>query len=239
MKRPTVVVGKRLIYDVRVIVSVIAAVLLLVAVVSYELGLNQAGYNRMRTVQVQGELRRANKKLQDDNKRLSERVAILDTAMAVDRETYRQVELELAELQNRILDQQEDLEFYRGIVDEGDGSGLRIQAFSISEGLREDEFDLRVVLAQALRSSREVSGSVELTVEGTRDGEPIRLRLRDIALEGDQRRIAYSFRYFQDLKVPVRLPAGFSPDRVRVLVRPGGKSAKTVEEFFVWRVESG
>jgi hypothetical protein len=37
----------------------------------------------------------------------------------------------------------------------------------------------------------------------------------------------------------VRLPPGFTPERVHVLVRPAGKAAKTVEEFFVWRVESG
>ena len=104
---------------------------------------------------------------------------------------------------------------------------------------RTGDYDLQLVLAQALRSSGDVKGAIELAVEGQQGGTPTRLELAQLRASQAAGELAYSFRYFQDLKVRIRLPEGFAPERVHVLVRPAGKAAKTVEEFFVWRVESG
>ena len=96
-----------------------------------------------------------------------------------------------------------------------------------------------VVLAQAFRSTRLVSGQVEMVIEGLQAGEPARLGLTELAPESDASRIAYSFRYFQDLKAEIVIPDGFEPERVHVIVRVKGKNSKTVEDFFVWEVKSG
>jgi hypothetical protein len=168
---------------------------------------------------------------------LSEQVAILATATKIDREAYRQIEAELAELQNKILAQQENIEFYRGIVNEDDGSVLRIQDFKVLVGSREHVYELRLVLARALRSNREVSGQVELIIEGLLRGAPVQYTLDEVSLDGG--RLRYEFLYFEDLKSVIALPAEFQPERVHILVRPKGKSAKIVDEFFVWQPETG
>lgn len=206
----------------------------------FELGQNRAGFNRLAAMGERAQLEAEIERLTTDNKRLSEQVAALDVAARVDREAYKQVEGELIALQTRILEQQEDIEFYKGIVNENDGTGLRIQDFQVSRGLGEREFDVRLVLAQAFRSDRQVSGEVDLVIEGMQRGKAARLGLAELGGEGaGGKPLKYSFRYFQDLKAAVVLPAGFDPERVHVIVRTRGKTSKTVEEFFIWDVKPG
>jgi hypothetical protein len=150
------------------------------------------------------------------------------------------VESELVTLQARILEQQEDIEFYKGIVNENDGTGLRIQDFQISPGLGEREYDVRLVLAQAFRSDRKVSGKVDVIIEGVQRGKAARLGLAELgSSDGADALLRYSFRYFQDLNAAVVLPEDFAPERVHVIIKSSGKTAKTVEEFFIWDVKAG
>jgi hypothetical protein len=239
MTSSNVIVAQRRWLSLPVAAAIAAALAALVGYFAYDAGLQRAGFNRSEASAQQAELVSGNRDLVTENKALSERIAVLETANTVDREAYRQVEAQLIELQDKILAQQEDIEFYRGIVDEDDGSLLRIQAFAVRAGLGPQDYELQLVLAQALRSKGDVSGSVRLALEGQRNGAAERLEMREFsgAAAGDGLR--YSFRYFQDLKSPVTLPEGFQPERVHIRVNPQGKGAKTVEEFFAWQVDSG
>jgi len=241
MNRNKVVVTHRSLLKGRLVAVLSIALVLSVAYLMYELGLSRAGFNRFESMDARVELERENAKLLAELKQQREQIAVLETAAKIDREGYSKVEDELIELQSRILDQQEDIEFYKGIVNENDGTGLRIQAFQVIKGLGAQEFDLRLVLAQAFRKDRQVSGSVEIVVEGLQRGEAVRLALGKLGLPGSKGsgRLNYSFRYFQDLRAGLVLPADFVPERVHVIVHPKGKTSKTVEDFFVWKVKPG
>ena len=241
MNRSRVVVGRRSAFGGQIWLLVIIAAAGLTGYLMYDLGLSKAGFRSSEAAREIGALKAENKALRKTNKELSERVAILETAAKIDQEAYRQVDARITELQARIVDQQEDIEFYRGIVGEDDGSELRIQSFQILAGLRDREFELRLVLAQALSASREISGKVELELEGLQRNESVTLGLSDLGLGDQGGTLSYGFRYFEDLKASVTLPADFEPQRVRVVLRPQGgrgKSAKTVEEFYAWRPEN-
>jgi len=240
MNRSKMIVAKHSLRTRRLVQAGALCVLLVMALVMYEFGLKRAGFSRMSALESTARLQGEKQDLEAENKELRERLAVLETAAKIDREAYGDVESELSELQNRILEQQEDIEFYKGIVNENDGTGLRIQDFSVSRGLGEREFDLRLVLAQAFRATRQVSGQVEMVIEGMQGGEPTRLGLAELAPEtGADDRLAYSFRYFQDLKAEILIPPDFVPERVHVIVRSKGKNPKTVEDFFVWNVKPG
>ena len=205
----------------------------------YEFGLSRAGFSHFESLQKRNLIATENRELAARNKELSERVAVLEMAAKVDREAYGVVEAELITLQARILEQQEDIEFYKGIVNENDGTGLRIQDFQVSRGIGEREYDLQLVLAQAFRSDRKVSGKVSVVIEGVRRGKAARLDLNELGAEGASKPLRYSFRYFQDLKAAVVLPEDFTPERVHVIVKSAGKTSKTVEEFFIWDIKAG
>jgi hypothetical protein len=237
MNRPSVISNGRAVFSLPVWAAIVLVTAILSGYLMYDLGLARAGFRSSDAARQIEELSAGNDKLSAANKVLSERVAVLETANKVDQEAYRQIENELAALQSRILQQQEDIEFYRGIVGEDGGSQLRIQSFRVLPGMQEGVYELRLVLAQALRAGRDIRGKVELQLEGSLNGEVQGLGLTELG--ADETALRYDFRYFQDLKVAIVLPAGFEPQRMQISVRPRDKNAETVEEFFVWQPENG
>ena len=146
----------------------------------YVAGQSRAGFNRIQTEREIAALRNELVGQRAENLALREKIALLDTAAKIDSEAYRRVEAGLVDLQSKILDQQEDIAFYRGIVSPDDTAGLRIQNFSLSRAIDPRTFNMQLVLAQAFRSDRQVTGHVELSIEGVRQGEPVRLGLGEL-----------------------------------------------------------
>ncbi len=204
----------------------------------YELGRFQAGYHRIAVAEQRSELKDRIAELERIRRDLRAQLTRIETSRAIDREAYAQVEANLAELQSQILEQQEDLAFYRGIVSPADGaSGLRIQKFEVFRRSEGSLYRLRLVLVQAMKHDRRASGVVHVSIEGAREGEPVTYALADLSPDGTDQ-LAYSFRYFQDFDHDVVLPTGFVPHRVNVEVSPRGRPARTIRESFDWDVKS-
>ena len=243
MTQPQVVVSKRDSRSRRILISALVCMVLLAVVGAYELGQYRAGFSRVDSLQQAAALEDQNRELQFRNRELSEQLAILETAAKVDQAAYGEVENQLQQMQDQILQQQEDIEFYKGIVNENDGTGLRIQDFEVSAGVGPRHYELRLVLAQAFRSTRQVSGTVEILLEGMQGTEVARLSLPELAdpqaSDTADAALEYSFKYFQDLKAAIVLPEGFEPERFRVIVRPKGRGSKTVEDIFEWDAKAG
>ena len=219
----------------------IAAILLL-AFLAYEIGQIRGGHNRLDAIGDKRALKRELAAAEQENAVLRERVALLETAEKIDREAYRQVEQEIQQLQQQVLQQEEDLDFYRGIVSPVDRRpGLRIQDFRVERLADMDRsFQLQLLLAQALRNDRTVKGHVELKVAGIRNGKPYMMQLSDLTNnDRSSDRLAFSFRYFQDLEADITLPADFKPGRVIVRVLPAGSGGGKIEQEYEWSAVAG
>lgn len=207
--------------------------------IAFELGQVRAGYNSFEAAERYRELERVLEEQREEGRRLHEHIAQLETDRKIDGEAYARVERELATLEAEILTQQEDLQFYRGIVADQQ-AGLRVQDFALWPGNGPLSYSMRLVLAQAMRAGSRISGSVELEIQGERDSKPLTLGLADM-LGGTVRksRLDFSFRYFQNLEAELILPEGFTPARVNVRLRPRGKAAESIEKSFDWAVKAG
>lgn len=220
------------------------AVLVVLAVVGayliYEFGRIQAGYD---LVDAAGERRAYEERidgLEDQISALKEQVALLETHRDIDREAYREVEASLTELQAKIQEQRDAIAFYRGIVSPADGNkGLRVQDLKLTRGKHEREYNIRLVLVQALKHDRKVSGNVNLTIEGDLDGAEKSYSYAELLPEDTEAAWAFSFRYFQDFNRQVVLPDGFTPQRVRVEVQSKTRSISSIEESFAWTTSQG
>ena len=205
----------------------------------FEVGRYKGGFNvieaRSQRTALVSRVAELNKQTAD----LRQQVALLETSRTIDSEAYLLVDRNLAELQAKIQQQEEDLAFYRGIVSPADNvSGLRIQDFAVTQGRQESLFRLKLVLVQAIKHDRRVSGIVNLTVDGALNGEPMSFGLPDlVSSEDGGGELAYSFRYFQDFEREVMLPEGFTPDRVNIEVRPSRRSARTIRQSYDWTVK--
>lgn len=204
---------------------------------AFELGQMRAGHNRLAAMQRDADLRAELEAQRRSNLQLNSKIALLETDAKVKAEAYKTVEQQLVGLQGKIQQQSEELAFYEGIV--GDQTrGLRVQDFGLFPGAGPEEFSLRLVLAQELRSGKRVSGTVEVSVAGERDGQSAVMALGDLVVDGPGR-LDFSFRYFQNLEADLRVPSDFAPQVVTVRVRPRGKGAEPVEASFQWELRRG
>lgn len=172
---------------------------------------------------------------------LRNEVALLETSSGIDGEAHQQIEQRLQVLQGKIQEQAEDLAFYKGIISPEDGeSGLKIRDFAVEPGLEPGQFLVRIVLIQAKDHGRQVSGVVDLSVDGQLLGESKTLVLKDLGQVGEGAAApAFSFRYFQELEESLSLPEGFKPEKINIEVRPKGRSARTIRKSFEWQLLPG
>ena len=206
----------------------------------YEFGRIQAGYDLVDAASERREYKQRIGTLEDEISALKEQVALLETHREIDREAYREVESSLTELQAKIQEQRDAIAFYRGIVSPADGNkGLRVQDLKLTRGKNEREYNIRLVLVQALKHDRKVSGNVNLSIEGDLDGVEKTYSYAELLPEEGQAAWAFSFRYFQDFNRQVVLPDGFTPQRVKVEVESRTRSIPSIEESFAWTTSQG
>jgi cell division protein FtsB len=216
---------------------------LLVLIVGYlvfEYGRISAGYDTVDAANQRGQLDAHIATLDDEIEALKQEVALLETHREIDREAYKEVESSLIGLQAKIVEQQDAIAFYRGIVSPADGKpGLRVQDFKLTRGNEEREFNLRLILVQAMKHDRKVSGDVALSVEGSENGEAKSYALSELLPPDADEAWPFSFRYFQDFDRQIVLPDGFTPERVHVEVRSRTRSISSIEESFAWATSQG
>ena len=75
--------------------------------------------------------------------------------------------------------------------------------------------------------------AVELT--GELDGETNILAMSQLT-EGKRSSIGIRFKSFQKLKSDLRLPEGFDPNSMKILVKPDGDKFKSFEQAYDWKV---
>ena len=203
--------------------GVLAGLALLGAWLAFNFGKQYAGEELVRLEAARDRLEAQIETLEQHNRELRERVAVLEKSSEIDRLANLEVRNSYADLQNELLELRRELEFYRGIVSPGDAkAGLRIQRFELVPGSQAGHFDYNLTLTQLKRNDRYARGSIAIEVEGLQDGKPVTLPLSALAADGVAK-LKYKFRYFQHFSGELVLPDKFTPQRVTVRLQPRGK----------------
>ncbi len=220
--------------------GLLLGLLVVIGYLVFEFGRIQGGYNVVDAANERGAYEERIAGLEDEIVALEQEVALLETHREIDREAYKEVEGSLTALQAKIQEQRDAIAFYRGIVSPADGNkGLRVQDLKLTRGKEEREFNLRLVLVQAMQHDRKVSGDVNLSVEGSQDGVEKSYAFTELLPPEASKAWAFSFRYFQDFDRQIVLPDGFTPERIRVEVRSRTRSISSIEESFAWVTSQG
>jgi hypothetical protein len=219
---------------------VIVALIGVSAYLIFEYGRISAGYDIVEAGNISQEYEGRITALEDNIVDLKQEIAILETNREVDLESYKEVEESLSALQAKIQEQRDAIGFYRGIVSPSDGnSGLRVQDLRFSRGKAEREFNVRLVLVQAMKHDRKVSGDVNLSIVGDQNGTETTYAFTQLIPEDADRSWPFSFRYFQNFDRQLVLPDGFTPERITVEVRSKTRSISSIEESFAWATSQG
>jgi hypothetical protein len=213
--------------------AALLAIVLLYAV--FELGRYDAGFRVVDSVR--GALAASSRirELEADNARQRTQLEAADVARRVDREGYKQVERSLGDMQSQIARLNQDLSFYRGLIQPDSLIHVKVQQMQIVPEAA-GQFRLKFVLMQTGKPDNVVTGNAAIVVDGLLRGKPQSLSIAELS---PSRRVslAYSFRYFEDYDEPIRLPPGFEPTRVGVEIHSGRDSSHSFRQAFVWKAQ--
>lgn len=207
---------------------------------AFELGRYRSGFSLLEFRRERAALATALDAERATSEELRRQLAIAETAARIDQETYALVKANLGELEGKIQVQEEELAFYRGIVSPQDGvAGLRIERFELLPSDGEGRYAVQLLLVQAIVHTRRVSGTVKVTLEGMRDGQPASFDAAELVAADHDYDMAYEFRYFQALEAELSLPPGFEPMRVNVEIWPNEARAERLSQTFDWAAVGG
>jgi hypothetical protein len=203
---------------------------------AFELGRFDAGFRVMDSVRGALSASERIRALEAENAAQRTQLEAAEVSRRVDREGYKQVERSLGDMQSQIARLNQDLSFYRGLVQPDASAGIKVQQMQIVPEANAGQFRLKFILMQAGKPKSNVTGSVAVTVDGLQGGKPLSLSLSQLGADAHAS-LAYSFRYFQDYDQLVQLPAGFEPTRVRTEIHTGRDTAHGFHQAFVWKAQ--
>ncbi len=222
----------------RLRIALVAAIILGITAIwgVFEWGRRTGGFDAFEADRARRALATEIMRLQADNETLRRDISLIKAAGRVDSEAYGRVSREIDDLQSQIVELNEELAFYRGIMAPSESqNGLQVQTVQIEHGDGDGDYRVRLVLVQVGRQNRRISGSLQVAVVGTGPGGNQRLPLQ--ATEGEGQDLRFAFRYFQILEGNVVLPSDFRPERLEVRLDPAGKGQESVDLTFPWQTE--
>jgi hypothetical protein len=222
-----------------VLLSAAVLVVGLALLAAYELGLYKAGYDAMQAEVARAGLRRQIDQLQQTEHQLRLQLAAAEETRVADVRERSEVARTIGELQAQVERQQQDVEFYRGLVaqppDRDTNVAVRVQQFHITADAQAQRFVLHFTLNRVNQPEQAISGTLVITLDGSQNGLPVTQNLA--ALTGGKDHIEFGFRYYAHLDQPISLPAAFKPDSVTIELRPARKGAASYRQTFIWDVD--
>jgi len=222
----------------------IAVVALVVLYAAFELGRYDAGFRVVDSVRGAMAASSRIRALETENENQRVQLEAAETARRVEREGYAQVAQSLGDMQSQIARLNQDLSFYRGLVQPESLIHVKVQQMQIvpqaapgqGQGQGQGRYHLKFVLMQTGKSDKEVNGSATLSIDGLLNGKPMSLAYAQVS-PSHHIGLAYSFKYFQDYDEPLELPPGFEPTRVDVDIHSGRDTKNSFRQAFVWKAQ--
>ncbi len=176
--------------------------------------------------------------LRQENEALKRQIAILGRSSAVDQQTGAELQETLTALRQRVAQLEEDVLFYRQVVEEEtEETGLVIGQLDIDATRSPDRYRYKLVMRQQdADGDTYLTGHVNFNLVGQLQDQQVILPLRDLSEVEDELDIRLRFKYFQNIEGELALPEGFQPDRIQIAAVATEPVSKRINEDFGWVV---
>lgn len=167
-----------------------------------------------------------------------QRVAVLETGGEVDRQAAQTVQATVRQLNDEIASLRKEVTFYRGIMAPSDEDrGLRVTKIALIPVGPDGQVDYSIMLTQNRDNSTYISGIAAVNVVGKLNGIDAVIPLRDVDSKVTELGLRFRFRYFQELRGQLVLPAGFTAEKLQVVLKSSGKKQQKIEKTQEWPVQ--
>lgn len=175
---------------------------------------------------------------QQDARRAREELDVLATRAAVDRQALELLRRDMVGHEERAMELEDDLRFYRGLMApvSGDG-GVSLREPEIVPGPAEGQFAYRLIVQQIAAKHALVKGNLSAVLEGTYQGQAQSHPLATLDAEPEEGLPPLKFRYFQSLSGEITLPDGFVAQRLTVTAQITKPRKFELREHFPWQIQ--
>jgi hypothetical protein len=165
---------------------------------------------------------------------VEQKAANAEMASEIDRNSMEQLRQEILQSEEQIQMLGQQISFYQSLMDPSPQQrGVYLESLDIKPANAQGEYQYNIIVAQRSSNHQRVSGYVNLQLIGASEGE-VSQTISLAELTEDQDTLPLGFKFFQQLDGNIRLPEGFIPSRVRVVVQINGDNAPRVYETYEW-----
>lgn len=174
--------------------------LLVVALMALGFGVGYWRYSAEGTLQLRDQIRL----LRDENQQLRTQSIHVESQKQVTQVAQKDLAKDMAALQEENVQLKEELAFYKNILADSSGVAVvKVHSFKISKLAKPGEYDFRVLLIQSGRHDRSVQGSLQIALNGTRDGKPL---VVPVTPAGGAKGFKINFKYYQPVEGSFSVP---------------------------------
>jgi len=207
---------------------VVLLVLAWIASVLLALGVMQLMQGQIALVVDHSELNAAQREIET----LRRSNAALERAEQVARAANNDLQQTLRDHQEQIAGLRADLAFFSRLTGgAGRREGLNVHGVRVQAADSPRVYNVTVTLTQNLKSGQVAAGRVRVSISGVREGKLTTLSWNELAPDKDANGLAFSFKYFEQIKAIVMLPEGFAPNRVRVEADAGSDMGRADQDY--------
>ena len=219
----------------RWLLGLLVIIALIVAMVwmSYEYGRRMAGFNASDADLVINSQQVEIETLESKLAEYQRQTAMLERNSKIEDDTTGELKKTLTLAQNEVLELKKELAFYKSIVAPEQGKPtIVIQTIQLKKDVA-GGYDYKIIVSQQGQNDRFARGTLEVKIEGTKQGAKKVLALDSVSDDADKP-MKFGFKYFQNFTGKLKLPEGFKAESMRVKLNPKVKSLDSVDETFPW-----
>lgn len=166
---------------------------------------------------------------------LTQRVAVLEEGSKLDKQASDAVRQSVKEYRDRIAELEKEVTFYKNIMAPGSkNTGLHIQKLELTPTSDAQRFKFKIVLTQLEKNQSYLNGQAAVSIIGQLNGQKTIYSLRELSEDYKDLGIKFRFRYFQNIVGELKLPEGFKPEEVQVILQTQGRKPVRVDSAFGW-----
>ncbi len=181
------------------------------------------------------ELRARVKRLEKENAQLLQQVAVVERSSQIDSEASNEEKRMLNEMEQRLMELNEELSFYKSIVSPSKmAAGIHVQQLVMERGEKQGQYLFKLVLTQVRGNNRVARGKVQMYIEGRRGNLTVMTPLSGLTDDVDGA-IKFAFKYFHSVEGGLEIPEDFVPSSVKIEVEPTSSWLKPYRKSYNWQ----
>ncbi|NMP31899.1 hypothetical protein HII17_10005 [Thalassotalea sp. M1531] len=165
------------------------------------------------------------------------RVHTLEVELEVEKLANQRARNAIKEMETVHFDVKKELAFYQKIMaPEKQADGLTIDIVDVQATESPNHYRFSVTLVQQTLKKRFAKGNIDLTVLGSQNNKPKKLKLSKIS-QLTKEQLSFSLKYFQRIDGDFTLPEGFVPESLEikaVLPKSRWQKFNELNQSFAW-----